>query len=130
MRIMAGIVVGAVLAMLCVAGIEWIGMTIYPPPAGIDYGNPADLERLMAMVTPAQLGLVALGWFVGALLGAWAADAIAGRALAGWAVALLLLAACVYNLLALPHPAWMWACGILLPLLAGWLAQRLAKVAI
>lgn len=58
MRIMAGIVVGAVLAILCVAGI--------------DYGNPADLGRLMTM----------------------------------------------------------WAMGILLPPLAGWLAQRLAKVAI
>jgi hypothetical protein len=55
---MAGIVVGAVLAILCVAGI--------------DYGNPADLGRLMTM----------------------------------------------------------WAMGILLPPLAGWLAQRLAKVAI
>jgi len=129
MRIVAGILVGAVVAMACVFAIEWVGMMIYPPPLGIDYGNPADIERLMSLVTPGQMAIVAFGWLVGALLGAWTANAIARRAIAGWAVALLVLAACVYNLVALPHPPWMWACGILLPLLAGWLAQRLAKVA-
>jgi len=129
MRIVAGIAVGAIVAMACVLTIEWVGMMIYPPPLGIDYSNPADLERLMSLVSPAQLAIVAFGWLLGALFGAWAADAIARRALAGWIVALLILVACVHNLVMLPHhPAWMWACGILLPLLGGWLAQRLAKV--
>lgn len=29
-------------------------------------------------------------------------------------------------MLMIPHPAWMWAGGILLPLLAAWIADRLA----
>lgn len=128
MRIVAGILIGAMVAVACVFAIEWVGTMLYPPPLGIDYDNPADLERLMTLVAPAQLAIVVFGWFLGALLGAWSANAFARRALAGWAVALLVVALCVFNLLALPHPAWMWACGILLPPLGGWLAQRLAKV--
>lgn len=130
MRIVAGIVVGAILAMACVFAVEWVGTMIYPPPLGIDYNNPADLDRPMTLVTPAQMAIVAFGWFLGALLGAWTANAIARRAIAGWAVALLVVALCVFNLMSLPHPAWMWGSGILLPLLAGWLAQRLAKVSL
>jgi hypothetical protein len=82
---------------------------------------------MAVMPTPA-IAMVAAAWFVGALVGAFAADKIAGRGLAGWIVALLVLAGGVVSMVMIPHPVWMWAMGIALPLIAGWLAQRLAKV--
>ena len=130
MRIVAGIVVGAVVAILCIAGIELVGHLAFPPPPGIDLTDPAQVARIMENVPKAALAFVAAAWFIGALAGAWVANLVARRALAGWIVIALVLAAGIYTMTTIPHPAWMWACGILLPLLAGWLAQRLAKVAI
>jgi hypothetical protein len=129
MRIVAGIVVGAVIAVLCVAGIELVGHFVFPPPPGTDLSDPAQLARIMENVPWPALAFVAAAWFIGALAGAWVANLIARRALAGWIVVLLVLAAGCYTMTTIPHPAWMWAMGIALPLIAGWLAQRLAKVA-
>ena len=39
---------------------------------------------------------------------------------------LAIVAAGVATMVMIPHPAWMWAGGILLPLIAGWIADRLA----
>lgn len=127
MRIVLGVVAGLVVAILCVFAIELVGHNLYPPPEGIDPSNPADLERLMASVPATALAFVAIAWFVGTLAGAWVANAIARRALAGWIVAALIIAGGLWTMITLPHPVWMWAAGVGLPLAAGWLAQRLAK---
>jgi hypothetical protein len=128
MRIVGAILAGAVIAMLCVAGIEMIGHLVFPPPPGTDLTDPAQVARLMENVPAAALAFVAAAWFIGALGGAWAANRIAGRALAGWVVVLLVLGAGLYTMIQIPHPGWMWAMAVALPLIAGWLAQRLAKV--
>jgi hypothetical protein len=127
MRILKGIVAGIVVAFLCVFAVEWIGHSLYPTPAGLDMSEPADQARLMDAMPAAAKALVLLAWFAGALAGAWTANRIAGRSVAGWVVALLVIAAGVATMLMIPHPAWMWAGGILLPLLAGWIADRTAR---
>ena len=126
MRMAVGILAGIVVAFLCVFAVEMIGHSLYPPPAGLDVNDPADQARLMDAMPAAAKALVLLAWFAGALAGAWTANRIAGRSIAGWAVALLVIAAGVATMLMIPHPAWMWAGGIALPLLAGWLAERMA----
>ena len=126
MKIILGIVAGAVVAFACIMGIEAIGHMLYPPP--VDVTDPAQLARLMDVMPTMAIVFVAVGWFVGALIGGWAANAIARRALAGWVVALLIVAGGVATMMAIPHPVWMWAAGILLPLIAAKLAQRLARV--
>lgn len=126
MRMLMGVVAGIVVAFLCVFAVEWVGHGLYPPPAGLDLNNPADVERLMATMPATAKAFVLVAWFVGALAGAWVANRIAGRSLAGWVVALLVLVGGVATMLMIPHPAWMWAGGIALPLLAGWIADRLS----
>ena len=126
MRMAVGIVAGIVVAFLCVFAVEWIGHSLYPPPAGLDINDPADQARLMEAMPAAAKAMVLLAWFAGALAGAWTANRIAGRGIAGWAVALLAVAAAIATMLMIPHPAWMWAGGIALPLLAGWIAERMA----
>ena len=128
MRIVLGVIAGAVVAFLCIMGIEYLGHTVFPPPGGVDLNDPEQAARYMATAPGAVLAFVVAAWFVGALIGAWVAMAIARRALAGWVVALLVLAACIAILVLLPgHPQWMWAAGVLAPLIGGWLAQRLAR---
>jgi hypothetical protein len=130
MKLVIGIVVGAVVAIACVWAIEAISHLIYPIPPGTDFDDPAVLAAYFETVPlGAKLWIVA-AWFVGALAGAWVANAIARRALAGWIVTLLVIAGGVATMMMITHPAWMWAGGIALPLVAAWLAQRLAKVAL
>jgi hypothetical protein len=128
MRMIGGVVAGLIVAFLCVYGIETIGHSLYPPPPGFDLSNPDDMARMIAVMPVGAKVAVVLGWFVGALVGALVADKIARRGLAGWIVAILVVAAGIATMVMIPHPAWMWVAGIGLPLLAAWLAQRLARV--
>lgn len=126
MRMAMGIIAGIVVAFLCVFAVEWVGHGLYPPPAGLDVNDPADQARLMEAMPAAAKALVLLGWFAGALAGAWTANRIAGRGIAGWIVALLVIAAGIATMVMIPHPAWMWAGGIALPLLGAWMADRIS----
>jgi hypothetical protein len=126
MRMLLGVVAGIVVAFLIVFAVEFVGHAIYPPPAGLDIHDPADQARLIEAMPAAAKAFVLLAWFAGALAGAWLANRIAGQRLAGWIVALLVIAGGVATMLMIPHPAWMWAGGIALPLLAGWIAGRMA----
>lgn len=125
MRMVIGIVTGVVVAFLCVFAVEAVGHSLYPPPAGLNLNDPADQARLMEAMPTAAKGMVLFAWFVGALAGAWTAKRIANRDVAGWVVALLVIAAGVATMLMIPHPAWMWAGGLILPLLAAWIAIRM-----
>ena len=126
MRIVLGILAGIVVAVLCVFAVESLGHIVYPPPAGLDPMNLDDAAQIIAGLPAGAFAFVAGAWFVGALAGAWMADAVSRKGYAGWIVALVIVAGGVYSLMTIPHPGWMWAAGILLPLIAAWLAQRLA----
>jgi hypothetical protein len=128
MRIVLGIVAGLVLAVLCAVAIETLGHSLYPPPADLDAGDPADLARLMEVMPVAALMFVVGGWFVGALAGAWTANAIARNPVAGWVVAGFIVLGAVATMVMIPHPLWMWAAGIALPLAAAWIAARFTRV--
>jgi hypothetical protein len=67
---------------------------------------------------------VVVAWFLGALAGAWTAMRVARWQPAGWIVVALLVAGGMATLVQIPHPLWMQACAIGLPLLAGWIATR------
>lgn len=126
MKTALGVVAGVVIAFLCIFAIEAVSHLIFPPPPGTDLTDPAQVARLMEVMPTAALVMVVVAWFAGALAGAWVANAVAKHALAGWIVALLVIAGGVATMVMIPHPAWMWAAGIALPLIAGWLAQRLS----
>jgi MFS family permease len=128
MKLFLGGAAGLVVAFLCVWLIEAIGHSVFPLPAGTDIADPADKARIMASMPVAAKSVVILAWFVAALVGGWVGDRIAGRGLPGWIVAVLLVGAGIATMIAIPHPAWMWAAGIILPLIAAAIAQRLAGV--
>jgi len=127
-KLIVGIVAGLVVQILVTMGVQLLGHNLYPPPDGLDPMNPDQVERIIAAMPAAALAFVPLSWFLGALLGAWVADKIAGKALAGWIIALWVAAASAYVLTVIPHPAWMWG-ALLLPFIAAWLAHRMTKVA-
>ena len=130
MKLFLGAAAGLVVAFLCVWLIEALGHSIFPLPTETGLTDPADKARLMEAMPVAAKAVVLVAWFVAALAGGWVGDRVAQRALPGWIVAFLLIVAGVATMLEIPHPAWMWAGGIVLPLLGAWLAQRLTRLPI
>lgn len=124
-RGLIAVVAGLVVAMLVTRGIEAIGHAIFPPPEGLDLNRMVDQARIMeAMPFEAKLSVV-LAWFLGSLAGAAAAIAIARRVLPAWIVAVAIGALGLWTTQPFPHPDWMLASAVVLPLVAVLVAKRL-----
>lgn len=125
MRRIFAIIAGIFVAFALVALFEGIGSALYPVSDDIASFDRATLIAVMASIPfPAKL-IVAAGWLVAPFAGAWLCLRINNRPSGGWIVTGLFLAASLYEQLILPHPLWMQLCSVALPLLGGWLAQRL-----
>ncbi|PZQ20263.1 MAG: hypothetical protein DI569_16140 [Sphingopyxis macrogoltabida] len=70
-----------------------------------------------------------VGWFIGTFAGAWLAMRIAGGTAAGWVVAGAVVGAGLYRAITLADTWWVMAAGILIPLIATYVAERAAAVA-
>lgn len=130
MRKVLGIVAGVIAAFLLIALLETIGTTIYPLPAGLESMESADSAALAAAMAEIPLAaklVVVASWLVGAFGGAWLALRISDRRWSGWIVTGLVIAAGLVNIALLPHPFWMQACALAMPLAGGWLAARLHR---
>ncbi|HZL88696.1 MAG TPA: hypothetical protein VFB96_10015 [Pirellulaceae bacterium] len=135
-RSILGVVVGMLLAMALITGIDALNHTLYPPPAAvIEAGTnmQAAASAIKEWLPHAPLGalvLIPTAWIVATFAGTLAAALIAGRAplihalLAG----LLPLAGTVMVLRMIPHPIWLAVAGLagvpLASLAAGMLVQK------
>lgn len=110
LRIIAGVVVGIVVANLCVYGWEMLLLPLLPFGRAID---PVEFQQadFVATVPFAAKAWVAAGWALCSFLGALAAFRLARWDFAGWIVAAVVAALCIVNVVVLPHPLWMqlWA---------------------
>lgn len=123
-RNLIGIVAGVIVGGLVVFAVEAVGHSLFPPPAGTDLSNPQALEKLIGMLPIGALVAVVVGWFLGSFAGSFTAKKIAGTTVAPWAVAIVFIGLTAYNFAIIPHPMWMIAAGVLLPLLSAWLVNR------
>ncbi len=129
LRSLLGVIVGVFAMWLVVAGIEFASHMVYPPPAGLDPMQPADLEKILAAAPVAALALVVVAWVLGAFAGGWVAARIAKHPrIAAVLVAMGVMAGVAGMIAMMPrHPVWMSSLGILLPIPAALFAARLAK---
>lgn len=109
--------------------VEMVGSKLYPMPAGLDSSNTAALASHISSLPAGAFGLVLAGWMLGTLAGAWVAVRIAQRnpVLHGAIIGAIFLTLGVTNMLMLPHPAWVWVCGIAVFVLASYAGTRLAS---
>lgn len=116
-RMLLGLTLGAVIGLAAIYAWQLLGHLIFPFPT-MDPLDPMKRAILVNMSFAAQAWVVvgyAVGVAVGGLVGNWIADA-------RWpAVLIAVMVAGVYfvTLTSAPHPFWMQAAGILLPVLAG-----------
>ena len=99
-----GLVVGMVLAFVLVIGVEGFSSVVHPLPADFK-GTMDEMCQHVARYPHWVLGVVVLLWGATAFLAVWVAAKI-GRISAGIVIALLLVAAVVFNVAMLPYPVW------------------------
>jgi hypothetical protein len=114
MRKILSIILGVLVALL----ILWVAGYLYPMP-DLDSADPIALAAIVGSMSITARLLIALGWFAAPLAGAWLALRVSDWRTAGWIVTLAVLVHSTANILTLPHPLWMQACAILLPILGG-----------
>jgi hypothetical protein len=125
LRLIMGVVLGVIVGAIVTAVVEGMGHTIFPPPAGVDLTDPAQLQTIMSRVPMEAKIAVLLAWFLGVLAGASSANLIAGRrALAGRIASLLIFCFAAWTMTSIPHPAWFVAAACAAILLAAFLADR------
>ena len=118
-RAVLGAAVGLAAMYFAIAGIESIGHRMYPPPAGLNPMEPADMSAILAAAPLEAKSIMVFAWIAGAFLGGWFAARIsrfyprAAAAVVGLAI-MVLVGAMVWKLP--DHPRWMAILGMALPL--------------
>lgn len=114
-RSIFAVVGGIIMAMVVVMLVQGVSLKLYPLPEGIDLNDKnAFVEYIRTLPIGAFL-LVLASWFVGPAAGSLVAGTMARRSpfLHAAPIAVLFLAASIFNMSALPHPSWFWLPGIL-----------------
>lgn len=115
LRGLAAVVMGLVMTFVVTFGIEWINTLIHPFPPGPDYRDPAVMKAAIAALPASALVVKLVGWLVSGIASTWLATRIArGDHRPGWILGVLLVAAAVGNMMAIPHPVWFWGTALLL----------------
>ena len=131
LRTILGVLAGVLAMFAVIMAIEAVGHMIYPPPAGIDPMDPAHeaaFAQFVATMPFAAKAMLALAWTLGAFAGGFVAAKIARHPRgAAVLIALLVMSGVVGMILRMPHPSWLAAAGLLLPIPAALLAARLAR---
>lgn len=124
-RILGGIVAGMAAAITIMMVTEAIGNQIAPAPARLDLQDVSQTPPLPLMT----LLFPVLGWFLAALIGGFLAIKVSDRAWTAWAVAGAVLAATIFNFVLMAYPVWVMVVGVIVPVLGGWLAQKICAMA-
>lgn len=134
LRTILAIVLGAVTAVLTISLVEFAMRALHPLPPGVSTTNTAALAAYAASLPASALVMVLFGWVLGAFDGALLAALVsrAHKRVAALVVGALVSAAVIANSLMLPHPVWMTALGVVLPVAAAYgaflLASRMAAL--
>lgn len=127
LRKILGTVLGVIVAMLVVTAMDALSHSLFPL-AVAKSSSMADIGAALAAAPFAALAIMAAGWFLAVLIGGAVAIKASRWQPAGWIVAGLILAACVFNGFSIPGvPLWMQIAGVILPLLGGWTVNRFVR---
>jgi hypothetical protein len=126
-RMVAGIVAGALVAMAVIVGFESLNLLLHPLPPGIDLSDPAAMKAFAAAAPAGALLVVLAGYVAGTFAGVFVAAKVSRSAIAGAVVALLLVAGGIVNMLTIPHPVWFWAASLVAYVVMAWAAIVAAR---
>lgn len=124
-RKILGVVAGVVVAFVLVALLEMV-VNYALAPAGIDPSDAEGMKAMMAAMPAKAFIAILLTYFVATLAGGFTAARISREQWGSWAVAGVVLAATLLNVVLLPHPLWFTVAAVAMIGAAGWFGGRLA----
>lgn len=128
-RTILGMLAGVIASIATIMGVELLSHRLYPPPPGLDPLDPANeaaFVHFVAELPAAAHALLLLAWVLGTFVGALVGARIARhQTAAALLVALVVMSGVIGMAVKLPHPGWLVAAGLLLPIPAALLAVRL-----
>ncbi|TNJ35212.1 hypothetical protein [Arenimonas terrae] len=129
LRSILAVLAGILVMGITVAAVQWLGHSIFPPPARVDPTDHDAMIALIASMPVMALAFVLLAYAFGTFLGAYTAATISVAHKRGVAVIIgvLMLALAALNFSVIAHPMWMVVLGVLIPLPFALLAWKLAK---
>ena len=127
LRTIAAFLIGVLVAFIVIALVQRLGHMVFPPPADLDTSDARAVAAALDQLPFGGLLCVVAAWALGSFAGAFAAGRLASspKPWTGLSVGVAVLAATVMTLYSLPHPLWMTAAGVIVPLPAAWLGSRL-----
>jgi hypothetical protein len=124
LRKIIGAIVGLVLAIALIDGAWELAERWFPAAIASDASDQEMLARFVMAMPLAGQAIIAAGWLLAGLIGAFAVLRIAQWRPGGWIVAIVSAAAGVWNLTQLTQPFWLQSATLILPFLGAWLAER------
>ena len=119
-RTLGGVAAGVAIAIALMMLVEGLGNMAFPPPrVNLNDPNAAASLPLANQLFPV------LAWFVATLVGGWIAVQLSGRGWTAWLVACSVLVGEILDYLLGRHSVWVMGAGILAPIAAAWIAQKL-----
>lgn len=126
MRGFFGILAGLAVMVAIAVVIAFVGGLIIPStPVMANMSDPEGVKQAYASLSPEAQLLGVMAWSLGGFVGALIAKYIIGRPWAVWTLTGLTEAYMLITVLMLPMPGWMQVVALVLPLVAGFLANRL-----
>ena len=127
-RKLAAAIIGIVVAMVTIGGMEKLGHLVYPPPADIDFGDPEQFREFMSTVPVGSILFVGAAWVLGTFLGTLAGAFISRSKPLPYAVVVggIVLAGAITMLIIIPHPWWFTISAPLAIVIAAFLGMHLA----
>lgn len=118
LRTFVAFLAGAISMSLTVAGIQMIGHALWPLPPGINANDAAQMASIVGAMPVAAKVWVVFAYAVATAVSVLVATAIARTRWKGLGLALglLMVMLCIINILMIPHPLWMIAATLLIPL--------------
>ena len=117
-------VLGLVAGYLIVMGIEMVNLTLFKPPAGLNFDDSAALRRWIESLPQTAFILLLVAWIAGTLVGVVIATKVGRSHVPGLIVGALLFAATVSNFFRFPTPVWVMVAAVIGLLLVIWGGTR------
>ena len=125
----AAAVAGLVVAIVLIAAIQFLGHSIYPPPAGLDQTDAEAMQDYVSTLPVLALLFPMFAYFIGTFCGTLLACTIgtARPVIFAFIVGLVILAFTIANLISIPHPLWFSVIAVLGIIGSAWLAMTMAS---
>jgi hypothetical protein len=108
-RSVLAVVVGVIVTMGLIMGVETVCNYLYPPPPGLDASDHEAMGTYIADLPVGAFLVLLIGWAIASGVGAWVAARLAGRSpiTHGLIVGAWFLAGAIMTMVMIPHPVWM-----------------------